>query len=77
MAVSTPAPDPGDLITGVMLQITQHAERLALLDQREATHFRETASRLADLARTLAETSNRVGCQSRRCRQAGSLAGHP
>ena len=26
-----------------MLQITQHAERLALLDQREATHFRETA----------------------------------
>jgi hypothetical protein len=43
-----------------MLQITQHAERLALLDQREATHFRETASRLADLARTLAETSNRM-----------------
>jgi hypothetical protein len=60
MAVSKPAPDPGDLITGVMLQITQHAERLALLDQREATHFRETASRLADLARTLAETSNRA-----------------
>ena len=61
MAVSTPAHDPGDLITGVMLQITQHAERLALLDQREATHFRETASRLADLARTLADTSDRIG----------------
>ena len=61
MAVSTPAPDPGDLITGVMLQITQHAERLALLDQREATHFRETAERLSDLARTLANTSDRIG----------------
>jgi len=44
-----------------MLQITQQAERLALLDQREATHFRETASRLAELARALAETSDRVG----------------
>lgn len=44
-----------------MLQITQHAERLALLDQREATHFRETAERLADIARTLAELSGQVG----------------
>ena len=61
MAISTPAPDPGDLITGVMLQITQHAERLALLDQREATHFRETAERLADLTRTLADASDRIG----------------
>ena len=61
MAVSTPEHDPGDLITGVMLQITQHAERLALLDQREATHFRETAERLADIARTLAEVSGQVG----------------
>jgi hypothetical protein len=43
-----------------MLQITQHAERLALLDQREATHFRETAERLADIARTLAEVSGQV-----------------
>ena len=54
-------PDPGDLITGVMLQITQHTERLALLDQREATHFRETAKPPgANLARTLAQTSDRV-----------------
>ena len=52
---------PVTSITGVMLQITQHAERLALLDQREATHFRETAERLADLARTLAEVSDQVG----------------
>jgi hypothetical protein len=61
VAVNTPEHDPGDLITGVMLQITQHAERLALLDQREATHFRETAERLADIARTLAELSDQVG----------------
>ena len=39
---------PVTSITGAMLQITQHAERLALLDQREATHFRETAERLAE-----------------------------
>jgi hypothetical protein len=57
-----------------MLQITQHAERLALLDQREATHFRETASRLADLARTLAETSGQVGAsQDTAARQAALL----
>ena len=60
MAVNFPEHDPGDLVTGVMLQITQHAERLALLDQREATHFREIADRLADLARVLTETSDRV-----------------
>ena len=60
MAVNFPEHDPGDLITGVMLQITQHAERLALLDQREATHFREIADRLADQARLLTETSDRV-----------------
>jgi len=57
-----------------MLQITQHAERLALLDQREATHFRETANRLASLARTLAETSDRVGAsQEVAARQAALL----
>jgi hypothetical protein len=69
MAVTTPGPGPGpdqgpgpgDLITGVMLQITQHAERLALLDQREAGHFRDTAARLAEVARTLASLDERAG----------------
>ena len=77
MAVSTPEHDPGDLITGVMLQITQHAERLALLDQREATHFRETAERLADMARTLAEVERPSRRRSRRSHPAVSTAGHP
>jgi hypothetical protein len=61
MAVSTPAHDSGDLITGIMLQITQHAERLAVLDQREAGHVLEFRHRLDDLARELAVTGERVG----------------
>jgi hypothetical protein len=60
MAVNTPAHDPGDLITGLMLQITQHAERLAALDQREADHAREITDRLDELARKLAVTGERV-----------------
>ena len=61
MALGTPSHDPGEILTGVMLQITQHAERLALLDQREAAHFREIADRLDDMTRQLAETGDRAG----------------
>jgi hypothetical protein len=61
VALSTPSHDPGDIITGVMLQITQHAERLALLDQREAAHFREIADRLDEMTRQLAESDDRAG----------------
>jgi hypothetical protein len=43
-----------------MLQITQHTERLALLDQREADHYGELTQRWDDLARQLAEAVNRV-----------------
>jgi hypothetical protein len=60
MAMSTPAHDPADVVTGLMLQITQHAERLALLDQREAAHLRELTDRLDELARHLTETGERV-----------------
>jgi len=45
MAVTIPGPDPGDLITGIMLQIAQHAERLALLDQ----HVADLTARLTAL----------------------------
>jgi len=58
--VSTLARDPGDAITAALLQITQHAERLALLDQREAAHHREIATRLAEMACQLTDTSERV-----------------
>jgi len=54
------AHDPADVVTGLMLQITQHAERLTLLDQREATHIRELTDRLDELARHWAETGERV-----------------
>ena len=46
MAVEMSANDPADVITGLMLQITQHAERLALLDQQVAA----LASQLSQLA---------------------------
>ena len=58
--MSTPASDPGDVITAALLQITQQAERLAVLDEREASHYREIAARLADLAQHVADTSERV-----------------
>ena len=42
---------PWDALTAVLLQITQHAERLAVLDEREATHHQQIAGRLTELAR--------------------------
>jgi hypothetical protein len=61
VALGTPSHDPGDILTGVMLQITQHAERLALLDEREAAHFRDIADRLDEPTRQPTETSDRAG----------------
>ena len=58
--MSTPARDPQDATTAALLQITRHAERLAVLDQREAAHYREIATRLAGIARQLTSTSDRV-----------------
>jgi hypothetical protein len=58
--VSTPAGDPGDVITAALLQITQQAERLAVLDEREAAHYREIATQLADLAAHVADTGEQV-----------------
>ena len=47
-------------MTAALLQITRHAERLAVLDEREAAHYREIIARLAELAGLLSETSGRV-----------------
>jgi hypothetical protein len=60
MAMSTPGHDQADVVTGLMLQITQHAERLALLDQHEADHYGELTKSRDDLARQLAEAVERV-----------------
>ena len=40
----------GDPIAAVLLQLSEHAERLAVLDEREAGHFRAIQQRLGDLA---------------------------
>jgi hypothetical protein len=58
--MNTPAHDPGDVVTAALLQITHNAERLAVLDQREATHYQEIATRLTDLASQLTTTGDRV-----------------
>jgi len=58
--VSTPASGPADAVTGMLLQITQHAERLAALDEREAGHYRDIIARLAELAGQLTDTSVRA-----------------
>jgi hypothetical protein len=72
--MSTPAHDPGDVVTAALLQITQHAERLAVLDQREAAHYQEIAARLTDLASQLTETSDRIdGVHDLATRQAALL----
>jgi hypothetical protein len=60
MAINEHAHDPADVVTGLILQITQYAERLALLDQREAADARELTDRLDKLARHLAETGERL-----------------
>jgi hypothetical protein len=49
------------VLTAVLLQITAHAERLAVLDEREATHHQQTTGRLAELARQLTSTGDRLG----------------
>ena len=51
----------GDALTAVLLQITAHAERLAVLDEREATHHQQTADRLTELGRQSTSTSDRLG----------------
>lgn len=54
------SPLPGDPIGAALLQITQHAERLALLDDREAKHYQQIAERLREIATSLSEMSTRV-----------------
>ena len=49
-----------DALTAALLQITQHAERLAALDERETTHHQQIADRLTELAQQLADTTDTV-----------------
>jgi len=49
--------DPRDALTAMLLQITQHAERLAALDEREAAH---TANGATVRARATVRSGRRV-----------------
>src|SRR5713101_3339900 len=39
-----------DAMAAALLQLSEHAERLAVLDEREAGHFRVAGERLSELA---------------------------
>jgi hypothetical protein len=72
--VSTSGRDAWDALTAALLQITEHAERLAVLDEREATHHLQVTGRLTELARRLAEATESVaGIQATAARQAAIL----
>jgi hypothetical protein len=58
--MSTPEQEAWDALTGALLQITQHAERLAALDEREHAHCQQITGRLAELSRQLTDTIESV-----------------
>jgi hypothetical protein len=54
--------DPGgDALAAALIQISGHAERLAVLDQREATHHQDVTGRFQQLATDLNAVSQRIG----------------
>lgn len=59
MAAVTPD-DPGSAVTAVLLQITQNAERIAALDQREADSHQHMTGQLTELAAQLAQARDRM-----------------
>lgn len=58
--MSTPDSGTGSAITAVLLRITEHAERLAALDQREASHIEHLTRQLGELARSLSQTRDEL-----------------
>jgi hypothetical protein len=58
--VTSAVHEPGEALIAVILQITEHAERLAVLDEREAAHHRQVATRLTQLARQLTDTAGHL-----------------
>jgi hypothetical protein len=72
--MSRPSHEPADAFTAVLLQITQQAERVAALDEREAAHYRDLADRLAELARQEQATNENLSkIQATAARQAAIL----
>lgn len=56
----TAGPPHPDAISVALLQLAEHAERLAVLDAREAGHHLQLAERLADLATQVSELASAV-----------------
>lgn len=52
-------------LTAALLQLSEHAERIAVLDAREAGHWRLAGKQLADLANRLDGLQGRVGDQGK------------
>jgi hypothetical protein len=58
--VSAPDSAIDGAITAVLLTITQHAEQIATLDEREATRYQHIALQLGELGRQLTEARDRL-----------------
>ena len=58
--MSTPDSATSSAITAVLLKITQHAEQIAALDEREATRYQHITAQLGELVRQLAEVRDRL-----------------
>jgi hypothetical protein len=54
----------GDPISAALLQLAEHDERLASLDEREAGHFRAAQHRLSELAELITELGGTLQGQS-------------
>src|SRR6185437_847077 len=58
--MSTPEAGTSSAITAVLLKITQHAEQIAALDEREAIRYQHITAQLGELGRQLVETRDRL-----------------
>jgi hypothetical protein len=58
--MSTADPAASSAITAVLLKITQQAEQIAALDEREATRYQDITAQLGELIRQLAEARDRL-----------------
>jgi hypothetical protein len=65
----------GDPIPAVLLQLADHEERLAGLDEREAGHFRAAQQRLAELAGLVTELGRTLEGQTAVLERLEELAG--
>ena len=64
-----------DAMTAALLQLAGHAERLAVLDEREAGHFRATGERLSELASLITGLSGTLEDQAAAVARLESLYG--